>query len=342
MLGRTTLVTTAVSACLIAGAGTALAGDGWGNVECGQTDYAGCQLGAGSGGEPSAPSKPNQPGSGSGSEDDGGEASQDSPPKPPQGDVIAGDRPPLADCHYVPSDYQPPSQGTTPISFEDSGGGAVTVRPAVHRSRIAPASPRPAQQQPRPSGQWYVFQCSGEGWADGLFRPPVWIPGGQQPGPSPEQLAQQAYSQLRLPSPQIQASPADTQLVQLPTWLWLDRGQWQPQTATASVPGVSVTATASPSSVRWSMGDGSTVSCPGPGTPFPPDTDPRATSPDCGHTYRQSSQAHQSHAYPIEATVTWTVTWSGPTGGGTLPDLTTTSIASFEVAESQALNNAPN
>jgi hypothetical protein len=341
MLSRTALVTTTVSACLVVGAGTALAGDGWGNVDCGQTDYAGCQLGAGTGGDSSAPSRPHRPDSGS-SSGEGDSDSQDTRPKPPQGDVIAGQRPPLADCHYVPSDYQPPSQATTPVSYETPEGGAVTVMPAVHRTRIRDAaSPLAAQQQAGPSGQWYVFQCSGEGWADGLYRPPVWIPDGQQPGPSPEQLAQQAYSQLQLPSPGIHASPAETQLVSLPTWLWLDRGQWQPQTATASVPGVSVTATAKPQTVTWSMGDGSTVTCPGPGTPFPAGSEPRAASPDCGHTYRQSSQAHPDDAYPVEATVTWTVTWSGPDGGGSLPDLTTTSTASFEVAESQALNNAP-
>ena len=40
------------------------------------------------------------------------------------------------------------------------------------------------------------------------------------------------------------------------------------------------------------------------------------------------------------ATVHWTVTWSGAGQGGTFPDLTTTSTAAFEVAESQALNTS--
>ncbi|MBP5941275.1 hypothetical protein [Streptomyces acidiscabies] len=51
--------------------------------------------------------------------------------------------------------------------------------------------------------------------------------GQQQDGgasqPSPAQLAQVAREQLRLPSPRIEASPVVEQLVQLPTWLWLDR-----------------------------------------------------------------------------------------------------------------------
>ncbi|MFC6867011.1 hypothetical protein [Haloechinothrix salitolerans] len=127
----------------------------------------------------------------------------------------------------------------------------------------------------------------------------------------------------------------------LPTWLWLDRDQWRSQTATASVPGVSITATATPRSVTWSMGDGSTVKCRDAGTPFPPGGDSEAASPDCGHTYRQSSQGQTNNTYPVTATVHWTVRWSGARQGGTLPGLTTTSTASFAVAESQALNNAP-
>jgi hypothetical protein len=105
------------------------------------------------------------------------------------------------------------------------------------------------------------------------------------------------------------------------------------------VAGVSVTAVATPTSVSWSMGDGSTVTCTGAGTPFQPGTDPKAPSPDCGHTYRTSSASQASQAFPVTATVHWTVTWSGAGQGGTFPDMTTTGNAAFLVAEAQALNN---
>jgi hypothetical protein len=42
------------------------------------------------------------------------------------------------------------------------------------------------------------------------------------------------------------------ELMFLPTWLWL-AGGWAPTSATATVPGFSVTATATPTSVTWSM-----------------------------------------------------------------------------------------
>lgn len=340
MLRRASIVAVSVSTLLIASSGTALA-DIWGGVDCGQVDYTGCDLGAGRGGQPGKPpSRPEQPGQSDSSGSDGSSSPR------PQGDQVLGD-PNLANCRYVRSDYQPPSQGTTTVTYHPPNtGGAITATPAVYRPSTSGAQVRFAQQQqptPGQSGAWYMYQCSGEGWSDALYRPPIWIPDSERPAPqpSPEQLAQQAYNQLRLPSPQIHASPAETQLVNLPTWLWMDRGQWQPQTATASVPGVSVSATATPKSVTWSMGDGSTITCQGAGSPFPSGGDPKAPSPDCGHTYRQTSQGQPNNTYPVSATVHWTVTWSGAGQSGTFPDLTTTSNATFAVAESQALNNAP-
>jgi len=196
-------------------------------------------------------------------------------------------------------------------------------------------------QAPGQGGAWYTYQCSGPGFRDGLYRAPVWIPDGQVPGaaplPSPEELAQQARSQLRLPAPRIVSNPAGTKLVNLSTWLWLDRGSWGAQSATAAVPGASVTATATPTSVSGSMGDGTELTCTGPGTPYPAGGDPQAASPDCGHTYHRSSASAPGQAFPASATVHWTVTWSGMGAGGTFPDMTTSASASFRVAEAQAL-----
>jgi hypothetical protein len=155
---------------------------------------------------------------------------------------------------------------------------------------------------------------------------------------TPAEIARLARSQLRLPTPSMAANPSGDQLVNLPTWLWLSSG-WERVSATASVPGVSVTAVATPTSVAWSMGDGTTVTCAGPGTAFRPGGDPKAPSPDCGHTYRTSSAREPGQAFGVTATMRWTVTWSGAGQGGTFPDLTTTGNTAFRVAESQALNN---
>ncbi len=88
------------------------------------------------------------------------------------------------------------------------------------------------------------------------------------------------------------------------------------------------------------MGDGSTVACSGPGTPYQAATDPKASSPDCGHVYLRSSAREPGQAFAVSATVQWTVSWSGAGQSGTFPNLTTTSATTFRVAESHALNNA--
>lgn len=204
------------------------------------------------------------------------------------------------------------------------------------------------QGRPGPPGQegtWYVRSCLVNGSWTADPNSLMWVPAGaaapagdpQPAPPSPAQLAEIARKQLQFPTPTIAASPSKEQLVSLPTWLWLSGG-WRPVSATVAVPGVSVTATATPTSVTWSMGDGNTVKCAGPGTPFTAGSDPKASSPDCGHTYNTSSKGQPGQAFPVSATVHWTVTWAGAGQGGTFPDLTTTGTAAFTVAESQALN----
>ncbi|WP_434447656.1 hypothetical protein [Lentzea sp. E54] len=206
--------------------------------------------------------------------------------------------------------------------------------------RYVPVDHRPPSSEPQEPGGWFMVLCSPDG-KDPDSHGPVWIPAGANATPSltPEQVAQIAHKQLRLPTPSITASPSGTQLVHLPTWLWLSSG-WLPSTATASVPGVSVTATAKPTSATWSMGDGTIVTCTGAGTPFQPGSDPKAPSPDCGHTYRTSSAGQAGQAFPVAVTVHWTVTWAGAGQSGTFPDLTTTATAAFRVTESQALNDS--
>ena len=218
------------------------------------------------------------------------------------------------------------------------------VAPASLASTGSPAESRGAvpAQAPNEDGAWYDWVCDRNQTQESLYRPPVWIPNGQAPGaalagPSPQELAERARRQLALPTPSIAASPAGVQLVNLPTWLWLSGG-WEPVSATAAVPGVEVTAAAAPTSVTWTMGDGTSVTCTGGGTPFRPGTDPRAESPDCGHTYQASSAGQSGGAYAVTTTVRWTVTWAGAGQGGTFPDMTTTGAAGFRVAESQALN----
>ena len=161
--------------------------------------------------------------------------------------------------------------------------------------------------------------------------------------PPPGVLGQVARRLLVLPSPVIRSSPApgDLQLVHLPVWLWVNRAVWVPRSKTAAVPGEQVTATAIPVSVTWRMGDGSVVTCRGPGIPYSRRYSPASASPDCGHTYGRSSAGQPRGAYRVAATITWDVTWQATGGaGGTLPPLFSTAAAAFRVAESQTVNTA--
>lgn len=194
-------------------------------------------------------------------------------------------------------------------------------------------------------GAWYMYRCPGADHADTLRIGPMWLPDAPTPDGgtqvSPAALAEAAYTQLRLPTPAIRSNPAGPHLVNLPTWLWVDESTWGSRSATASVPGVSVTATATPTRVVWSMGDGTSFSCAGPGTPFPAGGDPAAGSPDCGHVYRSSSAAEPDQVFVVGATVYWTVRWSGAGQRGTFGELSTSDSTRLRVVEVAGLNTGP-
>lgn len=319
--------TVAAAALVLAGSfasgSTVPAGGGWGSTDCDQNPTPACELLVGS--DPAPPSA--------------GPPSSDPGPSRGRGGGTAQPAAPAPVCTYTRSEFQPPPDGVQTVAFIRRNP-TTTARNAV---LVGPRSVSVAQQPGQDSGgAWYDWVCDDGRTRNANYRPPIWIPDGQQPGaapqlPTPAQLADRARRQLKLPTPTIAVSPAGTQLVNLPAWLWLDGG-WADASATAAVPGISVTATATPVSVTWSMGDGAEVTCTGAGTPFRPGGDPAAPSPDCGHTYGRSSAAQPGETFAVSATVHWTVTWAGAGQAGTFPDLTSTGAAAFRVAEAQALN----
>ncbi|MFG2227734.1 hypothetical protein [Streptomyces sp. NPDC048644] len=114
-------------------------------------------------------------------------------------------------------------------------------------------------------------------------------------------------------------------------------GSTGPATATASAGPVTVTATATVSRVVWDMGDGGTVTCSGAGTPYKASYG-KQVSPDCGHLYQHTSAGQPHERYPVTATATWTVHWTGAGQQGHLDDITRKSNVATEVGEAQALN----
>ncbi|MEU5308789.1 hypothetical protein [Streptomyces sp. NPDC021562] len=161
----------------------------------------------------------------------------------------------------------------------------------------------------------------------------------QAPQISVEAVARQAVERLQLPEPVIHTSPDEdsAQVVHVPTWMWVEKSSWGPVTETVSVPGVQVTATARPRLAVWSMGDGSTVSCTGPGTPYSAKYRPDAESPDCGYTYRRSSLAQPDKRFTVSVRVTWDVEWRGGGQSGVVPGLVIGAERQLVVDEVQAV-----
>lgn len=170
----------------------------------------------------------------------------------------------------------------------------------------------------------------------------VWLaspPPGFGGGVSAVTLAARALNQLPIRGPQIRTAPttAGVGLVGLNVWLWtaVDPSTWGPVSATASVPGLSVTATARASRIVWTMGDGRSVTCANPGTPYAASYG-GARSPSCGYVYTTSSRAQPGGVFTVTATTTWRVTW---VGGGTSGVLTVnrSSTSTLRINELEAV-----
>ncbi|MFB7755095.1 ATP/GTP-binding protein [Streptomyces sp. NPDC056121] len=157
---------------------------------------------------------------------------------------------------------------------------------------------------------------------------------GNPPGANaidPAVVAQMAVDKMRLSGPDI-ASPraAGKYTVGVPVWLWVHQSPstFGPNSATASAGGVTVTATAKVKRIVWRLGDGSTVTCAGPGTPYKASYGMK-DSPSCGHRYTKTSADAPGAKFALTATSTWVVDWQVAGGGGETGQLT-------EVRQSQA------
>lgn len=194
-----------------------------------------------------------------------------------------------------------------------------------------------------PDGAIYMVTClaplpgSNIGWT-WLPSPP---PGFGAPAVTPAELAQEAVDQMQLVGPAIRTTgaPGEPYVVGVPLWLWTEVSPvtWGPNSATASVPGLSVTATAQAARIEWDMGDGNGVTCASPGTVYY--VGAPKESPTCDYTYERSSAGQPGDAWTITATTTWEVAWRGGGTSGVLT-VTRTSRTSLQVGEVQVLTSA--
>lgn len=244
-------------------------------------------------------------------------------------------------------------KGSTNLSGSNgSGGGSGGSAPVCTDTVLTlnnDLGPPPGVTTP---GSWYSITCtdaSGNSTTETL-----WISSGSTPTtPSapaidPRTVALQAENSLQLPSPVPNSNPAGSAVVNLPTWLWIDPSLWHSYSVSATTGAVTATATAVPTSVTWHMGDGGSVTCNGPGTPYQAALPSSTQSTSCAYTYAVTSDGQPSPsgdpdggAFGVTATVHWSVTWTaqGAAGGGSLPGLTTSTGVPLRVIQVESVNS---
>lgn len=188
-------------------------------------------------------------------------------------------------------------------------------------------------QERSPTGRWFVRICRDN--TTGAVEQAV-IP--EAAPVDPVVLAQQALQSVAIPDPVIYTSPsADRGLVvRVPTWLWVDSRWWRPYTATATAGSVTATVTALPTSAVWGTGDGSSVTCGGPGTPWAAGLPEDAA--DCVHTYLSSSDTVPGGSFELGVTVELDVSWTSTVGAsGTLGPISRAASRPVRVGEIQAI-----
>jgi hypothetical protein len=228
-----------------------------------------------------------------------------------------------------------------------TGGGGIaepagtTCGPWAHGADVSP-EPGPSDIGTVRQGadgvvwQLYFRDCGGQ-------RQWVWIP-----NLSPQQLAPLARDQVTrlLPKPNATFSPDFLHrtlnpftLVRIPTLFAVPAAQWAPVSAQAQIPGLTVTATATPGRLVFTPGepDGNTVTCVGPGVIVRSADEFPDNPPACSYEYQHASTI-AGGTFPATLTIEWDITWTSSTGtGGTLAPAATTVGVAVPVREVQAL-----
>ncbi|MFJ3099594.1 ATP/GTP-binding protein [Streptomyces hydrogenans] len=231
---------------------------------------------------------------------------------------------------------------TTPTSTGTGSSDSASSEPPCTYEKVDPQPPPENlawEGHTAEDGAIYRVICPSTGRFGVVFVPS----GAAAPAPriDPEVLARRTVDSMRLDGPAV-ASPraAGTYVIGMPMWMWTTPSPttFGPVSASASAGAVTVTATARVTSVRWDMGDGTTVTCAGPGTPYTADQG-KAMSPTCGHRYEHVSDVGPDQRYKGSATSTWTIEWEAPALGdaGTLTETRQTPFT-VRVVEVQVLN----
>lgn len=227
---------------------------------------------------------------------------------------------------------RPGGRGRWRCEYYLMGGTIITPAPGTPQYVLGPIRPQ--------DGDFVFLTCmeNNRPAHDEIF---VWTPDapfGQID--SVVRAAGMARDQLDIPVPEPATSPPSgaMHITGIPTWFWTTTA-WQPISASASLAGVTATATATPVKLVVDPGDDtSAFECQSGGTAYDPELSPPAQRSDCTHTFKWRSRRHPSGRWPATLTITWQISWTASNGeSGTFEDLTTTTTIPIHVGDAQAL-----
>ncbi|HML00884.1 MAG TPA: hypothetical protein VK428_11890 [Acidimicrobiales bacterium] len=172
-------------------------------------------------------------------------------------------------------------------------------------------------------GTWYTWYCTSPVGYLNDPEPAIWEPDGTAPGtvPSVPALLQQAIGQAALVDPTIVMNPPGDQVVNLATWLAVQPGQWSTVVALATAGGVTTSVTATPEAVLWNLGDGDSVTCPGPGVVYDTSEPASEQSTYCSYVWPESSADAPGGVFKMTATIEYEVTTAVVGAPDPTPDL---------------------
>ncbi|MFF4251484.1 hypothetical protein ACFY1L_09770 [Streptomyces sp. NPDC001663] len=165
--------------------------------------------------------------------------------------------------------------------------------------------------------------------------------------PTPKVLAAYAYDKIRVPETEIELKPDTKSTVNLPTWVWLDKGTFKEVRVRAELPNTGLWAetTAKPVALHLNPGTGDAETYPASGdctinddgsigTPY--DKGDAKKTPSCGIRYLRATDGKP---YNLKASITWQISWEGSGGAkDDLPDGTFETTRDMTVQEIQAIN----
>jgi hypothetical protein len=149
-----------------------------------------------------------------------------------------------------------------------------------------------------PTGRWFRYNCGGDYYLLPEGGPAVSIDG----------LIQRAIRRIDPPTPPLAVTPQHGKhAVRIPSWLAIEPAYWrQERTATVRAGRVEVTATMTPTTVEWDMGNGDIEVCDNPGVIWR--SYMKESTSTCGYTYTAPSINPPDHTYQLASTVSFDVT----------------------------------